>query len=56
MTDQDIRSIPLVEQGFSLQHAELMLFIDDHETQARKLHPLLNQGMRADRHLSLAGP
>ena len=49
------RGEALFPQQQALVHAEAVLLIDDHETQALKLDALLKQGVCADRNLRAAG-
>ena len=47
---------PFFHQLFALQHAETVLFIDDHQAQPRKFHLWLKQRMRPHDELRFAGP
>ena len=39
----------------SLSNAELVLFVDDDDSQPRKLYVLLNDGLRSDDEVDLTG-
>ena len=44
---------PFFPQRQALMHAKAVLFVDDHQREAVKLHLLLEDGMGADNHLHL---
>jgi hypothetical protein len=48
-----MRRLLALPQGGPLPHAELMLFVDDHQPQAGKSHVLLQKRVGADHHVDL---